>query len=494
MAETLVVTSERPETRASELSAQAPPPLCVDLDGTLIATDTFFESLILLVKQHPWRLLCLPLWALKGKAYLKRQLAMHVTLDITNLPYRRDLLDYLQAEAQKGRSLVLATGADSTVATAIARHVNLFTAVIASDGTANLSGEKKRTELVTRFGRQGFDYVGNAFIDLKVWPAARAAVLVAPSRSLIRLAKTCAPITHLFGTPTNYIIEVVQALRIHQWVKNFLLFLPLMTAHVMTDVSRLVDATFAFLAFSLCASSLYVVNDLLDLGADRRHPKKRYRPFACGKLPISTGLLLFPMLLASGFLIAGTTLPPHFSLLLLGYAMTTTAYTFFLKKVAVLDVLTLAGLYTLRVFAGGVAVGIPISAWLLAFSLFIFLSLAFGKRHGELQLRKISKHQGIERRAYLGGDKEMLGTMGVTSGYMSILILALYLNSQEVLTSYRQPHILWLLCPMLLYWVSRTWLLAHRGQLDDDPIVITFRDPRNYALAIAISVCVLWAM
>jgi len=250
----------------------------------------------------------------------------------------------------------------------------------------------------------------------------------------------------------------------------------------------------AFFAFSFCASGLYIFNDLLDLPAVRRHPNKKSRPFASGAFSIKTGLWLQPLLLGSAFTISLLTLPKLFSILLVGYAITTIFYSTYLKKVAILDVLILAGFYTLRIIAGGAAVGVPISAWLLAFSVFFFLSLAFGKRYAELQLRKDDKFQGIERRAYLGADKEIVGTMGTISGYMAVLVLALYINSKEVFSIYQNPNYLWFICPLLLYWISRTWLLAHRGSLDDDPLIVALRDPNSYVLGAGVAILAVLAI
>ena len=275
-------------------------------------------------------------------------------------------------------------------------------------------------------------------------------------------------------------------MRVKQWIKNILIFIPLFSAHQFSNLNHIALATWGFIAFSLCASGVYVLNDLFDLDADRRHPKKKLRPFASGELSIPYGLLLIPGLFIGSLAVAGLTLPITFLTLLFTYAVTTTSYSIFFKQIAIVDVLLLAGLYTARVLAGGLAINVPISAWLLAFSMFFFLSLAFIKRHLELLFRKVSSNQGLERRAYIGLDKEALGTMGTVSGYLSVLVLALYINSEEVLIRYQRPEMLWLACPILLYWLSRNWLLAYRGVLEDDPIVAALKDPQSYVLAASI--------
>ena len=470
------------------------PVLCVDLDGTLLATDTFLEATILLLKQNPFFIFLLPLWAWRGIAYLKQQVTKRIRLDVSSLPYRQDILSYITQEFHEGRTLVLATGADQQVADAVGKHLNIFSEIIASDGVNNVVGSNKRRILEARFGLRGFDYIGNDSADLEVWKSAHGALVASSSNTLLQQTAEHVPVLHCFPKPRPSLQIVLKALRIHQWIKNILIFLPLAAAHMILEPALFTSACLAFLCFSVCASGIYLFNDLLDLPADRRHPKKKERPFASGSLPIQFGLLGHPLLIIGSFFLAWATLPPSFLHILLLYALTTMTYSIYLKKMMMVDVLTLAGLYTLRVLAGGVAVGISVSSWLLAFSLFFFLSLAFAKRHGELQIRKVSTYQGIERRVYIGGDKEILGTMGIISGYMSVLVLALYINGQEVASSYENPEMLWLTCPLLLYWVSRTWLLAHRGNLDDDPLVIAFRDPRSYVIALAMGICGILAM
>lgn len=461
------------------------PALCVDLDYTLVQTDTFIETLIVFLKQSPWLFFLLPFWAIKGKAYLKRQIADRGHLDVTNLPYRSDILGYLNQEFDSGRKIYLTTDADRKIAEAIAKHVNIFSGIFSSDGRSHFSGSHKSHVLKTHFGIQGFDYLGGKNTDHPIFTSG------SPARSSNNPASYLQHPSSIIPKNTNYRFSLptfLKALRVHQWIKNTLLFLPLAGAHLTVDVSQLFSAGMAFLSFSFCASSLYIFNDLIDLPADRRHPKKRARPFASGALPLKIGLFILPLFLIGGFSIAFWTLPPAFVSILGFYCFMTVSYSLYLKKLLMIDVLTLAGFYTLRVFAGGLAAGIPVSSWLLAFCLFFFLSLAFSKRYSELQFRKVSTHQGVERRAYIGGDKEMIGTMGTISGYLSVLVLALYINSQEVASAFQTPDILWLACPLLLYWVSRTWMLAHRGSLDDDPLVTAFHDPRSYVIGMAMGI------
>jgi len=494
MALTSTLEQELPACSSNYFVDHDLPVLCVDLDGTLLATDTFLESTILLLKKNPFFIVLLPLWAWRGIAYMKQQVTKRIRLDASALPYRQDILSYIKQEFHAGRTLVLATGADQQVAKAVGTHLNIFSAIIASDGVTNIVGSHKRRILEARFGFRGFDYIGNDSADLEVWKSAHGALVASSSTTLLQQTAKFTPVLHLFPQTLPSLKIVIKALRIHQWVKNIIIFLPLAAAQMILEPAMFVPACLAFLCFSVCASGLYLFNDLLDLSADRRHPKKKERPFASGTLPIHVGLLGHPLLIIGSFFLAWATLPSSFLSILLLYAFTTITYSIYLKKLMMVDVLTLAGLYTLRVLAGGVAVGITVSSWLLAFSLFFFLSLAFAKRHGELQIRKVSTYQGIERRAYIGGDKEILGTMGTISGFMSVLVLALYISGQEVSSSYQNPELLWLTCPLLLYWVSRTWLLAHRGHLDEDPLVIAFRDPRSYVIGLAMGLCGILAM
>ena len=284
------------------------------------------------------------------------------------------------------------------------------------------------------------------------------------------------------GSPAKpQLLALLRALRVHQWVKNLLLFVPVLLDHKLFHPPVMVNALIAFAAFCCAASGGYVLNDLLDRDADRGHRIKRNRPFAANTLSRSFGVVLVPLLFAAA-LLWSLWLSPKFLALLALYVVLTTAYSIYLKQIAVLDVLLLAGLYTLRVLAGVAASHVRFSTWLLAFSMFLFLSLAFLKRYAELSELQGRAAENLARRGYLRGDREWLGSMGGASGYLSVLVLALYINSQEVVALYGNPLLLWLICPLLLFWISRMWLLAHRGRIDQDPIVAAVRDPASYAI------------
>lgn len=470
------------------------PVLCVDLDGTLLITDVLWESMLVLLKQQPWMIIMLPWWLLKGKAYFKRQIAGRVKLNPATLPYRQDVLSFLRQEKKAGRIIVLTTASDRQAVEAIAEHLGIFAEVIASDGTINLAGRAKCRAIEQRFGERRFDYIGNGRVDLPLWRSANAALLVAPSKRLLNQAKSSSSVQQVFSAETNRLLAALKVLRIHQWVKNILLLVPLVTSHKVFDGGLLWKALGAFLAFSLCASSVYILNDLFDLESDRQHPRKRFRPLAAGMLSIPTGMFVLALVLLCGLLLATLSLPVLFTAILLVYLATTTLYSFHLKRIAIADVIVLAGLYVLRVLAGGVAVGISVSTWLLAFSMFLFLSLALMKRFAELSVLQAEHRERAAGRGYVSSDKEWLANMGAASGYLSVLVLALYINSKDVEALYRHPQVLWLACPLLLFWITRMWALAHRGQIDDDPIMVTIKDRLSYGVGVAVAVVLFAAL
>ena len=451
------------------------PPLVVDLDGTLIKTDSLAESVCKLLREEPLALFALPVWLLKGRAHLKREVARRVQLDPTLLPYRTALLDYLRAEREKGRQIVLATASDERFANRIADHLKLFDFVLASDGITNLSGERKRARLVGQFGEKGFDYVGNESRDLAVWSSARKAIVVNLNPRLLRAVARVAEFEIPFEDRGANLSEYLSALRPEQWLKNVLVFLPILAAHLFIDPVLLGRTLIAFLAFCCCASSGYLINDLCDLQADRRHPEKRLRPFASGRLPLAYGLAAAPVLAVFGCVLAWLLSGMSVGILLL-YFIVAAAYSLSLKKVVLLDVLILASLYTLRIMEGGVAIGFWPSVWLAAFSLFLFISLAFIKRYTELVLMRSVEGDRATARGYQLSDVELLASKGTASGYAAVVVLALYIASGAVKTLYSTHQVLWFVCPLLLYWIGYLWLVAHRGEMLHDPLVFAMRD------------------
>ena len=375
-------TEERTESANAATGVNVP--LCVDLDGTLLSTDSLHESILLLVKAAPLALLSAPFWLMRGKAYLKQRIAGLVSLDVASLPLNSEFWDYLQAESQRGRRLVLVTAADATVANAVAEHHPIFDEVLSSDGKVNLAGDSKATALVDRFGYGKFDYAGNDHADMAVWRSARRAIVVNASAAVLEEAQRVADIEQTFPPTGRRIPSVLRVLRVNQWMKNCLLFIPLIGAHAWADWSKVLPVLLSFVAFCLCASSVYVLNDLLDLETDRNHPRRRFRPFARGRLPVHWGMLGAPILLLAGVLIA-CLLPWQFGAVLGVYYLITIFYSFRLKRVAALDVFVLASLYTIRVIAGCYAAQVVLTDWLIGFSMFLFLSLALVKRFTELR-------------------------------------------------------------------------------------------------------------
>ena len=412
--------------------------IAVDLDGTLTLTDTLHESVLTLVRNKPYLLLLLPFWLLKGIAHLKQKVAENSELDVTTLPYNQPLIDWLQEEKECGKKIVLSTAANEKIAKAVVRHFDLFDAFIASDSKTNLKGARKRNALQERYGVEGYDYAGNSNDDLEVWAGASNAIVVNASENFIKKASTLTSVTQVFRSERIRIAVWLKAIRIHQWLKNLLLFVPLLAAHQVGNAQSLVLLVIAFLSFSLCASSVYITNDLLDLESDRSHPRKRFRPFASAKLSVLQGVIAAPLLIIASFLL-GAVVGVDFLCVLLVYLFLTLTYSFSLKRLVLVDCLTLATLYTVRIIAGAAAVSVSLSFWLLAFSIFIFLSLALVKRYAELLVQSQEGKNGAHGRGYLVTDAPLLQALGVSSGYISTLVIALYLRSENVMSLYVQP-------------------------------------------------------
>jgi len=459
-------------------------PLVVDLDGTLIRTDMLHESALRVLRDNPLHTLRIPYWLSRGKAVLKRRLAGHTDFDPSALPYNHDLLEWLKQQRTQGRTLVLCTASDHSIAAAIAEHLGVFDEVMASDGRTNLAGKHKAEALEQRFGNAGFDYAGNSRADLAVWRHARRAVVVNASPGLAKQAEACCEVERVFPAPALGLSAWHRALRAHQWLKNGLLFVPLVAAHRLTEPDTWLALCLAFFSFSLCASSVYIANDLLDLESDRQHPRKRNRPFASGLVPAWMGVALAPLLLLGSWALA-RQVSGNFLPWLVFYFALTCAYSWGLKRLMLVDCLTLAMLYTLRIVAGAAAADMPLSFWLLAFSVFLFLSLAFVKRYAELEVQLLHGKQKAHGRGYYTSDAPLIQTLGITSGYAAILVLALYLNSDAVVRLYRTPEIIWGAVPVMLFWVSWMWMKAHRGKMHDDPLVFAVKDKASLLAGLA---------
>jgi len=456
-------------------------PLAVDLDGTLIATDLLWEGIFLLLRRNPLCLFLLPFWLLSGgKARLKCEIADRVDLDPAGLPYRQELLVRLREERSGGRYIVLATAAPKRFADAIAAHLGVFDRVISTDRDCNMASRRKTQALIEAFGDGGFDYAGNSRADLAVFDAARRAIVVAPDRAAARWQGKHGGELLPARKPT--LRTILKMLRVHQWVKNALIFVPMVLSHEYFNLPLILACAIAFISFSAAASAIYILNDFFDLSLDRRHPTKRHRPFASGLLSMPFGIVSMAVLLAVSFSTA-LLLPPIFMGVLAIYLAATTAYSLSIKRMLLLDVLTLAGLYTLRLLAGCAATGIEVSFWLLAFSIFFFLSLALVKRYVELRSTELPEGERIAGRGYRAEDQEIVAQAGMASAFSSALVLALYIQGNSVKELYEYPFLIWPLGPIVLYLTMRIWILARRDEMHDDPIVFIIRDWRSQLVA-----------
>ena len=469
------------------------PVLCVDLDHTLVATDTLVEALLQLLRRSPALILLLPWWLLRGRAHFKQQVAARADLDAARLPYNPEVLAMLQEERRQGRTLVLATAADRRIAADVAAHLGLFHAVHASDGKVNLKGAAKAKELVERYGDGGYAYVGDSRADLPVWRHAAAAVLVGCSPRLAARVEELVPdVRHVGGAPPNIAGALLRLARPHQWVKNLLLLVPLVTAHRVGDAGAWMAAGQGIVAACLASSAVYAANDVTDQRADRAHPAKRTRPLASGELPVRTALL-FAAATTLLALLVGVPLPGPFAASLIAYLAGTTVYTLWLKRVAYADVVALASLYVLRVQLGAAAIAVPASRWLLAFTALLFLGLALLKRHVEISQAAASGRDLRPSRGYTTDQAQAVGWLGFASGLGAVAVLALYAGSREAALYYAHPGLLWGWVPLVALWLARAWAMALRGRMDDDPVAFAVRDGATYATLAAMGALLLLA-
>jgi 4-hydroxybenzoate polyprenyltransferase/phosphoserine phosphatase len=455
-------------------------PICVDLDGTLVATDTLVESFLLLLKDNPRAALgALPL-TLGNRASFKRRIAEKSALNAALLPYREDLLEYLRAEALKGRKLYLVTGADSKIAAAVADHLGIFHGVIASDGRSNNTGSVKAEAIRATIEPGEFYYAGNSSDDLAVWRHSGGAIVVDASKATdSRLKRAGVPVVRTFRGRGSF--RLSRVLRVQQWVKNVLVLVPLILHHAF-DLETVREGVVGFLAFSLGASAIYILNDLLDLQSDRSHPVKKYRPFSSGDVSVGAGILLSGTLFAAAAALS-FLLPGSARSYLLGYCVLAILYSFYLKSILLLDVFVLAVFYTLRILFGASATSIPLSVWTLAYAMFTFISLALMKRLGELRLRQSQGLTELSGRAYRDVDLTPIVSLAAASSLVAVLVMVLYINSPEAEQLYRHPQILWLDCPVMAFWFSRLLALANRGDMHDDPVRFAITDKVSVVVA-----------
>ncbi|KVL55474.1 4-hydroxybenzoate polyprenyltransferase [Burkholderia cepacia] len=445
------------------------PPLVVDLDGTLTPSDTLMESVIHAVRRKPSNLLRLPFWLAGGRAAFKAKVAEHVDFRAETLPYREPLVDYLESERESGRKIVLATAAHRSIAEQVNAHLGLFDFVIATSGDTNLKGATKLAGIRRQVG-DDFVYAGDSKADLPIWAGAKGAVLVGVTHGVAANVRSRIPVEREFSNVRAGFATWCKALRAHQWLKNLLLFVPLLTAFAFLDTDKVATLALAFLSMSLGASATYIGNDLWDLDNDRRHPRKRNRAFASGTLSIVQGLGCAALLLTLAFALA-FVVSPEFAGMFALYLLLTTAYSWRLKSIVLLDVVVLSLLYTYRIIAGAVAAEITVSRWLLAFSVFAFLSLALVKRCSELVLLRQHDKRASAGRDYRVGDLEVLWPFGIGASLAAVVVFGLFINAPETAARYAIPHLLWFVQIGLIYLFGRLWITTVRGAMHDDPIV-----------------------
>jgi 4-hydroxybenzoate polyprenyltransferase len=466
-------------------------PLCVDLDGTLVKLDTLHQALFLLLRRSPASILRIPGWLARGKAFLKDQVMQRITLDATALPYHEAFLAFLRREHKAGRPLVLATASNYRTANAVADHLGIFAETLSSSADTNMRHSNKLSAIQERF--PVFGYAGNDVADFPIWEQAEEVILVNPSRAV--KSRYTGRADQVFSERRPVALMLIKAMRCQQWLKNLLIFAPMFLAHKFTDARTLLQAVTAFFSFSFAASSIYILNDLFDLSADQHHPRKCRRPFASGDLAITTGALLIPVLTLLSLALALRLSGPFFMTLMAYYAITT-VYSWRLKQLAIVDVLTLAILYSMRIVAGSVATATTASSWFIIFAIFLFLSLALVKRLSELLEMKndAGADDANRERGYHIDDLPLLMAFGTASGYLSAFVFTMYLNSDKVALLYSRPELLWLFCPLLLYWITRVWMLAWRGRMRDDPLAFAARDPQTYVIGALSAAIILFAI
>lgn len=459
-------------------------PLCVDMDGTLVHTDTLLEAYLKLFKKRPWTVFQLPLWLRRGKAFVKHRISQDVTLAAETLPYNKEFLSWLKEEHRRGRVLYLATGSDYRIASAVAEHLGIFDKVIASDGRHNRSGSRKAAALVERCGEKQFDYAGNSWADLSVWTKARSAILVNAHPQLIKHVKRVTEVRRIFPRRRLTVSIFLKAIRVRQWVKNLLLFVPLLTAHQWQSAELILQAILGFFAFSFTASSVYLLNDLMDLESDREHNHKKHRPLAAGQFSIHAAVASMAVLLMTAVVLSAYLNPWFYALLGL-YIVINLGYSLYFKQTMLVDVLILSLLYVLRLVAGSIATTIPISPWLLSFAALVFISLALVKRTSELVNLTQQNKSKVPGRGYTHNHSSLLIRLGAISGYSSLAVLAIYITSPKVIQLYTHPNVLWFLIPLFFLWINRVWKLTRRGEVHEDPTIFALQDAPSYLIAVS---------
>ncbi|MGI6681309.1 MAG: UbiA family prenyltransferase [Bdellovibrionota bacterium] len=461
--------------------------LFVDLDGTLIKGDLLYECLISIIKKSFFSIFFIPIWLLKGKAYLKEKFSLLIELNVELLPYNQEVVAYIKAKKEKGIRIILATASNHNLAKPISGFLGLFDDVIASNKKENLKGKNKLKKIKSylsdnNFSKE-FSYIGDSTADIVIFNEAKEPIIVGNEKIYNKIKLKNKNAKFIAESAKFSITSFLSMIRTYQWVKNLLIFIPLILSHKFLNIDLVLKAIVAFFSFSFLASSVYIINDIFDINADRMHPSKKHRAIASGDIPISLGLKTVIFLIPFSIVIS-LSLGKEFLLILTLYFITTTLYSIFFKKIVLVDILILSLLYTVRILAGGVALNIALSPWLAMFSLFMFFSLACAKRYAELYAVKNNLQHKIMGRGYQASDLEQIQIFGSSSGYIAVLIFALYIQSDVSVRLYKTPSFLWGLCPLMLYWISRVWLISHRGQMEQDPIIFAMKDKASYIILV----------
>jgi len=455
--------------------------LVVDLDNSLLKIDLFKESLGKSLLKRPLVFFKTVMLALNSIALAKTFISKECKTDCHTLPYNNKILDIIDSYRKKGYLILLATGAPQAYAHSIANHLGLFDEVIATNEQINNVGINK-LESIKKHVNDSFIYLNDSVKDLPVWLHCKKAILIGDNgRVKNMLIKNNVEIIDTVKKEKSIIEILLKQLRVHQWSKNMLLFVPALLSHQLLEPGVFLNALCSFIAFSLLASSIYVLNDIIDVDYDRKHPMKKNRPIAAGDLSM---LRAYAVLLVC-FLIGGwmaMLLGTTFLFVMAVYIILNLLYSLYFKRIIILDVLLLMSFYTLRIIAGHIPDTFPFSPWLLSFSVFLFFSLAFLKRYVNIILENnVSTKNGT---GYSINDSNILKSFGVGSGIISTLVLILYTGSEQVQPFYLTPMILIFLAPIMLYWICRIWLLADRGLIKDDPILFAIKDKISYVVAI----------
>jgi 4-hydroxybenzoate polyprenyltransferase/phosphoserine phosphatase len=473
------------------LTKDSPPKryLFVDLDGTLINTDLIFETFFSLFKKNILApIFCFSKFLIGGIPSLKKFLFENSAISVSNLPYNQDVLEYINSWKEKYQGeVILISASDHRLVQKVADYLEIFDA---AHGTIdiNLKSDNKLKKILEISGTHTFDYMGNSRDDLVIFKLSRKSFLVNPTLFLRKKAKNLSDSITLIENKRKLFFSFIKLIRLHQWVKNLLLFAPMILGKLY-GLDQLPDLVLAFVSFSLMASSFYIFNDLLDIESDRQHAYKKSRPFAAGEISIQSGIIIFPLLIFASIFLSWN-LSFNFQIILILYAISTFMYSQYFKRVPILDIFFLSYLYVLRIMAGALIINADISSWLITFSVFFFLFLSSLKRYIEINK---SSDLSLSSRGYVSHDKDFIFQLSSFSGLISVLVICLYIDSQQALEIYSSVYVLWFIPFILMYWIIDILFNAHRGSVHDDPVVYVITDKKSYICLIIFLIILIFA-